>query len=333
MRKIIIISSGLLLIGLISYLIYSFKDNSVRSEDTALIDFAILDTSAVTRIEIYDSHTDQLFVVKRKNNAVWTDDNGNCVQQHLPNIMLETFQKVTLKGYVGKSAQKTMYNLLMAKHKAVKIFIDGQWAKTWYVGHSTQDHNGTHMLLETPNKKSDLPVIMSMKSFYGILGPRFQADPKRYQCSFMFSYKQDEIEGIQVINRIEPSESFEINRKSLNYEVKSNDSLLTNINQDNLIFYLNGFQNIHFNQPNYTLSESEIKGLKNSKADYELTVKGETGEYHANFYRRPNPDFSKDSIEYDPDYLWGVLPNGEVVRMQYYVLGPILDGQLIFVEK
>jgi len=108
---------------------------------------------------------------------------------------------------------------------------------------------------------------------------------------------------------------------------------LNGIMQDNLIFYLNGFKNIHFNQPNYTLSDADIQAMKAKPADYELNIVGNSSAYELDLYRRLDPEASPDTLIYDQDYLWGVLPHGEVVRMQYYVVGPLIDGQTVFVDK
>lgn len=333
MKKIIILFAGLIAVILLAYTAVNLSQKEKVSGDLSLIDFAIEDTASVDKIEIFDSYMNQEFTIKRDKSGVWVDKDGNCVQQEIPKIMLETFLKATLKGYVSEGASANMYNLLMAKHKSVKIFQNGNWLKTWYVGHPTQDHNGTHMLLETPDVKSDNPVIMSMKGFYGILEPRFHADPKKYQCSFMFSFERTDIDGIRLTNRIEPNESFEIAHRNGDYIVTSNGIPLKGILKDNLTFYLNGFKNIHFNQPNYTLSEEEIQSMRSKPADVELSISSTSSNYSLELYRRLDPEASADTILYDEDYLWGFLPTGEVVRMQYYVVGPLIDGQTVFVDK
>lgn len=70
------------------------------------------------------------------------------------------------------------------------------------------------------------------------------------------------------------------------------------------------------------------------KPDYELDIRGKKLAFHINLYRRPDPDIKQsDSLVYDDTYLWGIRPNGEVVRMQYYTVGPLIEGKMIFEEK
>jgi hypothetical protein len=333
MKKIIILLVG---IGVIVGLIFLAMNLSRTSKvsDKSLISFAIQDTSSVDKISIYDNYFDRTFTVVRNEKGLWEDQEGNCVQQNIIQMMLGTMNKITLKGYVPKSAMENMKKQMMSRNKEVKIFQDGQWVKTWYVGHPTQDHMGTHMLLETPEKKSDNPVIMGMKGFYGILDPRFFTDPRKFVCSELFSLKREEIKKVKVVNRVIPSESFEVNKMGSNYKVTSMGLELKNINSDNLLFYLNGFQNIHYNQPNYTLSPEDIKKMKGRLPDYELDILSTDNEsYELDLYRRLDPESDKDTTVYDKDYLWAVKDGGDVVRMQYYTVGPLIEGQTVFVDN
>ncbi|MFA5575358.1 MAG: hypothetical protein WC994_09970 [Brumimicrobium sp.] len=333
-KKLIAIVVGLLLVGGLAYLAFDLQASS-KATDTSLIAFAIEDTASVDRIELYDSFLDIEFTLVRGKNGVWTGEDGMCVQQSIVNMMLETMNKITLRGYVPKSAMDNMKKIIMAQHKTVKIFQNGKWVKTWYVGHSTQNHMGTHMLLETPKIKSDNPVIMGMKGFYGILEPRFFADARKFACTDLFSYKRDEIKSVEVTNRVTPSESYKIVVNNADdYEVSSQGSPILDFNKENLVYYLNGFDNIHFNQPNYTMSEKEIDSLKRAVPDYEIQVHSEQkDDYHLKLYRRLDVDYDpRDTIAYDQTYMWGIKQDGELVRIQYYVVGPLLFGKVVFVE-
>lgn len=331
MKKIIVLAFGVILIAVLAFYAIELSQKDKSSDTTNLIDFGIQDTAAVDKIELYDSFFNQEFTLVRGKDGVWVDKDGNCVQQTLVHTMLETFHKVTFKGYVAEGAMENMTRLLMAKHKRVKIYQNGKWVKTWYVGHPNQEHSATHMLLETPNKKSDNPVLMSMLGFYGILEPRFFADARRFECTFLFSYERTEINRVAVKNGFKADDSFEIQLTGTGYEVRTNGELLDNILKDNLTFYMNGFKNIHFNQPNFTLSEEDIAAMKSRTPDYHLEIDAKGKKLVMSFYRRENPDQSEeDAPEIDPDYLWGITPSGEVVRMQFYVIGPILDGKTVF---
>lgn len=335
MKKIIIIIIGVLLIGGLAYYASNLSKGA-KATDISLIAFAIEDTASVNKIEIYDSYNDIEYTVERNKEGVWVGENGECVRQDVVIVMLETMNRVMLRGYVPQSATQNMKKLLMAQHKRVKIYQNGKWVKTWYVGHSTRDRMGTHMLLETPTITSDNPVIMGMKGFFGILEPRFFADPRRFTCTNLFSFKREDLGEIEVINRVNPTASFKVEVKNADeYLVTSNGEIVNQVDRNNLVFYLNGFEDVHFNQPNYTMSEAEIDSLRNVSPDYELKIKTKQNEdFNFKMYRRLDPEYdTKDTIAYDEDYLWGFTKDDELVRLQYYTVGPLIQGKIVFVKE
>lgn len=335
MKKIIIIIIGVLLIGGLAYYASNLSKGA-KATDISLIAFAIEDTASVNKIEIYDSYNDIEYTVERNKEGVWVGENGECVRQDVVIVMLETMNRIMLRGYVPQSATQNMKKLLMAQHKRVKIYQNGKWVKTWYVGHSTRDRMGTHMLLETPTIISDNPVIMGMKGFFGILEPRFFADPRRFTCTNLFSFKREDLGEIEVINRVNPTASFKVEVKNADeYLVTSNGEIVNQVDRNNLVFYLNGFEDVHFNQPNYTMSEAEIDSLRNVSPDYELKIKTKQNEdFNFKMYRRLDPEYdTKDTIAYDEDYLWGFTKDDELVRLQYYTVGPLIQGKIVFVKE
>lgn len=335
MKKIILIIIGIVVVGLLIYIATEMNEDSKVTPETSLFDFEIKDTAAVTKIVVYNSFSNKKYTVTRKKGEKWYGPKHTCIEQEIPKMMLTTFKDVTLKGYVPKTAMDNMKRILMAQYKKIDIYKGGKLVKTWYVGQSTQDHLGTYMLLETPNRKSDNPVIMGMKGFYGILKPRFVADGRRYECTNLFNYPRKDIQSVHLINRINPSQNFTITHTPAGgYSVTSNGQAVANVNQDNLIFYLNGFKNVHFYGPNYTLDKKGIDSLKKMPPDIELNVTAKNSSYDLKLYRRPDSDVKqpKDSTIYDSNLLWGITNEGKVMVMQYYGIGPIIQGKTIFVD-
>lgn len=334
MKKIIVIVLGIIIIAGLTYMVLNLEKGS-KASDTSLIAFAIEDTASVNKIEIYDSFKDEEYTLTRNKEGRWEGPDDQCVQQSIPQLMLKTMKLVTLKGYVPKSAMENMKKLMMAQYKSVKIYQNNKWVKTWFIGQSTQDHLGTHMLLETPDLKSDNPVIMGMKGFYGILSPRFFADPRKFACTKLFSFTPEDIRSIEIVNNVDPEDSYKIEIDGPdNIVLSSQGERINNFNKDNLVFYLNGFKKFHFNQPNYTLSQQKIDSMKAKTPDYELVIKGKKSAFHMGLYRRLDPDESQtDNLVYDQTYLWGIKSDGEVVRMQYYTVGPMIEGKMIFEDK
>jgi hypothetical protein len=150
---------------------------SDRSEPTTLdrplSDFAIADTSSVTRIFITDQHGATVDL-KRTGNG-WTLNEVFMAKPSDVSLLLKTFKRVTVKSPVPKASEAMTLRVMGSSAKKVEIYEGGDApSKIWIVGHGTKDHFGTYMLLEKPGLgRSSAPFIMGMTGFTGILGTRF----------------------------------------------------------------------------------------------------------------------------------------------------------------
>jgi hypothetical protein len=326
---------GLVIIGVLGF----FATNLVRNRgksDTELLEFAIKDTSSVTKINI--TEPSGLTISLTKNGEEWVDSDGNCVVQEPIHIMLETFKNIQFKGYVPEKSRKNIVRLMSSMHTKVEIFQNGEWIKTWYVGFSTQDHYGTYMLLETPDEKSDLPVIMKVKGLNGIIDPRFFADKRKWKCTKIFGLELDEIAKVDVRFFDVPSRSFSVEKNKAHYEVKQQGKRLPALDTSMAIQYLQNYKKIHFELANFELSEKQVDSLKRTKPFCKISVKEVAGNLTTlKLYRMPAisktmNDFG-DSVSYNPDRFWCELPSGELVKCQYFVFNPLIMGHIYFARK
>lgn len=326
---------SLVVVGLLGF----FATNLVRNRgksDTELLEFSIKDTSTVDKIIITDPSNRSIELLR--GERVWTDQKGNCVSQEPIATILETVKNIQFKGYVPENGRKSVVKTMISSHTKVELFQNGKWLKTWYVGFSTQDHYGTYMLLETPNEKSDLPVIMKVKGQNGIIEPRFFADHRRWVCSSIFSLSLDEILSVKVKFSDVPSRSFSVSKNKTNYEVIQNGMKLPVLDTLMVIQYLNNYKKIHFEVANFELNKEQQDSLKKAKSFCSLTVNSISGvSTSLKMYRIPalNSTINNfgDSVSYNPDRFWCLLPSGEFVKCQYFVFDPLLMGHLYFGRK
>ncbi len=335
-KKSIILSLSIIILGALAFFATNLVRNSGKS-DTELLDFSIADTSSVDKILITDAFANK-FTLK-KENGVWLDEAGNCVIQQPVHTILETFKNVEFKGYVPENSRKTITNRMSSTHTKVEIFQNGEWSKTWYVGFSTQDHYGTYMLLETPDEKSDLPVIMKIKGFNGIIEPRFFADSRRWKCTEVFALERDQIASVDVRFLDDPTRSFYVAKSGSNYTVKHQNNLLKAVDTNMVIRYLNNYKKIHYEFVNYDLNKKQVDSLKRSKPFCVLTLKETSGETNKlrMFRLKGNGslnvnDFG-DSVTFDADRFWCELQSGEIVKCQYFVFNPLIMGHIYFATK
>ena len=332
-------TTSLVIVVVIVGLLGFFATNLVRvrgKSDTELLDFEVKDTSSVDKIIISDIHKNKIEVIKK--DRLWINSNGECIIQEPIQIILETFKNIQFKGYVPENARKNIVNRMMGNHTKVEIFQNGKWFKTWYVGFSTQDHYGTYMQLETPNEKSDLPVIMKVKGLEGIIEPRFFADPRRWICTELFSLDKNEISLVDVKLIENPKRSFSVKKNGSNYVVKVGGKKLTQLDTTMAITYLNNFQKVHFETANYTLNKKQIDSIKHAKPFCLLNVKEVSGKSTLlKMYRIPfekkTEDIFGDTVSYNQDRFWCLIPGGQLVKCQYFTFNPLLMGHLYFAVK
>ncbi len=325
----------IVIVGLLGF----FATNLVRvrgKSDTELLDFEIKDTSSVDKIIISDIQRNKIELIKKDNS--WINANGDCITQGPIHTILETFKNIQFKGYVPENARKNIINRMMGNHTKVEIFQNGNWFKTWYVGFSTQDHYGTYMQLETPNEKSDLPVIMKVKGLEGIIEPRFFADARRWFCTELFSLEKNQISSVDVKLIENPKRSFIVKKSGSNYIVKVGGQKLRNLDTTMAITYLNNFNKIHFESVNYVLSKRQVDSIKHAKPFCIFSLKEISGKSTMlKMFRIPmekkTEDIFGDTVSYNQDRFWCLIPNGQLVKCQYYVFNPLLMGHLYFAEK
>jgi hypothetical protein len=315
-----------------------FATNLIRNtgkSDTELLEFSIKDTSSVDQLIITDQFARKINLIRKDNN--WINSDGSCIIQQPVNLILETIKNIQFKGYVPENSRTTIVKNMLSTHTKVEIFQHGKWAKTWYVGFATQDHYGTYMLLETPDEKSDLPVIMKVKGLDGIIEPRFFADARRWKCTEIFKLGLDEISEVDVRFFDVPARSFNVKKKGTNYGVKLGGKKLTQLDTMMAIQYLNNYKKIHYELANFELSDKQVDSLKKSKSFCKLTMKETSGKstvlkmHRIPVVNKTMNDFG-DSVAYNPDRFWCQLPNGEVVKCQYFVFNPLLMGHLYFTK-
>jgi hypothetical protein len=225
---------------------------------------------------------------------------------------------------------------MAAQHIKVEIFQNGEWSKTWYIGPSTQDHYGQIMLLHSKEEgRSSVPVAMHLENMKGIIDPRFYADPLQWQCTHIFRLSTDEISGIDVKFNDEPQRSFRVEKSGQNISVYQKDEELTEFRPQDAYRYLNNFQKVHWDVANYVLNTAQVDSVKNTTPFCELTVQETNGKSTLlNLYRIVSKGGERagmgEVLDPDLNYLWCELPNGNLVKCQYFVFSPLIMGHIYF---
>lgn len=336
MKRIIIVILGIaLLVGLGIFTTRLISNKGKSDEQLAAFNFEIKDTASVNKIIITEPSGVEMTLIRSGNQ--WTDAKGGCVQPVLVFNILEALYNVRFKGYVPENSVKTVINRISTIGIKVQYFQNDEWSKTWYIGGSTSDHHGTYMLVESAEAgKSDLPVIAEIKGMKGIIEPRFFADPRKWQCSGIFAYQMQDIAEVNVKFTDRPDRSFEVRKIKKDYVVKYGGKYLTTLDTNMVYRYLLNFKRVNFENPNYELNEKQLDSLKRSKPFCELKVRTTKGEKkNLRMFRIKSTgdaevdDFG-DKVNYDINRFWCELPDGQMVKCQYFVFNPLLMGHIYF---
>lgn len=335
MKKIIVLIIALAGLTALGVYVNSLIKNKGKS-DTELIEFKVDDVSTVDKVTIQDAFGNKFTIVK--GNDGWTDENGGCIVQESVDFILEAFEKIEFKGYIEDNAADRFKEDMIAQNIQVDIYQDGEWSKTWYIGPTSQDHYSQIMLLDDAKYgKSDKPVYMKIKGMHGFISARFFADARQWMCTNIFALDIKEIKTVDVKYIDEPARSFKVDRKGNNFDVYQQDKPLKGVDTAMIYRYLQKFNKIHFNTANFVLSPEQVDSVKRSTPFCQLTVDEVDGNETLIKCHRIG-GIEKDIIEgglveinnYDQDQFWAELPNGQLVKCQYFVFNPILFGHIYF---
>lgn len=336
MKKIIILILSIAALAGLSYYVFYLIDSNGRSEGVKkeLIEFAIEDTESIDKIIITDKLDRQYTLTKKK--GVWSGNNGDCVTQEKVTWVLDAIKSIRFKGYLADAAVTKFNNLMSAQHIKVEIYQNGQWSKTWYMGPSSQDHDGQIMLLETKKDgKSSVPVETRLENMHGIIDPRFHADPMQWGCTNIFKLDIGEIKSVDVKFNEEQQRSFKVTKKGEDVKVYQNGEALGGYTPQDAYRYLNNFQKVHWDVSNYVLSKNQVDSVKRTLPFCELTVKETKGKStKLRLFRISSKQndmvAGMEIINPDLNNLWCELPSGELVKCQYFVFNPLIMGHIYF---
>ncbi|MBS1765602.1 MAG: DUF4340 domain-containing protein [Bacteroidetes bacterium] len=325
----ILLLIAVLLISVAGYFYLNSTGSTIKKE---LRDFAIEDTSAITKIFIADKKGNQA-TLERKSAASWTINGNYPARQDAINTLLATMKLIEVRSPVGKAALNNVIKEMSATATKVEIYAGDKKIKTYYVGSPTQDMLGTYMYLEN----STVPFIIHIPGFNGYLSTRYFADATDWRSRVIFNYGEGQIQSVKVTNNDEPANSFRIEKKGDSYEYFQglNADKPSEIYQSQLAAYLAKYQLIGFERPTYDLDKTYKDSLLATVPLRELEVKGVDGKTDLlKMYKKPADSGSITSTdpvtgearEFDADRMYAQWNNDtNLIVVQYYVMDKLFN--------
>jgi hypothetical protein len=262
----------LLFVALAGVAFWLWKSNTGTTLAGPLADFAVPDTAHVSRIFIADKEGKTVDLVRGEHG--WTV-NGLPANPIPVNLLLKTFLRVEVRSPVAKSMENNVMKVMASKAKKVEIYEGGsEPSKIWWVGHATQDHFGTFALLEKPDVgKSDVPFVLGMTGFSGILNTRFHTKLDDWRSSVLAQYPDlTKITSVRVEHPAQDSAGYRVtfeNDKLALLNANGTPVPMDTIRVQDLMLHL---RDPHFEYHERTITRAQQDSVKNSIPLHVLTI-------------------------------------------------------------
>lgn len=315
---------GLLILALLAGAAYYVHQQ--RGKGTlkpALHDFAVKDTASVTKVILADK-AGKTVTLTRKSVTEWQVNGTFKARKDLMDVLLKTISRVEMKSPVAEAAHNNVVRRLAGHSTKAEIYAGDELVKSYFVGDATNDHMGTHMLLEGSGKA----FVCHIPGFHGYLSGRYVADVLEWRDTEVFANRIPQIAEVVVDYNEYPDKSFRISRSSdgkisletLNPEPKA----VVGYDTVEVMRYLLNYNNIRFERAQ-RYDKERVDSIVNSPWLYSIRLTEPGGRVRSVTTHRiladpDDTDSEGDPLEWDPDQMHAVL-NGnenEVVLVQYF---------------
>ena len=324
MKKIISVLLFLVLVGFVVYLFIKDDGNTLQKE---LSDFAVENSDEINKIFIADTY-DNTILLEKKENGNWWVNNKFRARQHSVDLILKTIGKIKVKHPVAVTGIEYRLSKIATKHKKVEIYTgDEKLEKVYYIGGSTKDHQGTYMLLETPEDgRSDIPYVCYLPGFYGYLTPRFFTNEEDWRHTGIFNYNDlDEIATIKLDYHTHPKYSFQVNyggKSSFELRSLENPVISQPIDTTRMQEFFLQFKKKHYETLDKFNSQVQKDSIRQRKPFLTISVLEKNQSKNSitiwdkrNIEKEKYPDLIYDSERKYAEY------NGEMVLIQNFAFG------------
>ncbi len=328
----------IVLIALAVAAIFVYKNKGKSSTiDKEASDFGLKDTASVDKIFLANKEG-QSVLLERKPDG-WIVNGKYHARPDAIEMLLYTIRMVEVKSPVSKSGRETVIKLMAGKSMKAEVYSKGKKVKQYYIGHPTQDHTGTYMLMTDPETGENYnePFITHIPGFNGYLSTRFFVEEADWRDRLMINYRAPQIKQIKLDLHEIPDSSFVLDLFSMQrFGLKNGKGQQLPFSEEKLKQYVAYFQNVNCEyllektDPIYdSVAKSAIPfaTLTLTDRDNKLNI---THFYHKQPIASKNEQYGVD-YKFDPDRLFVRYNNDKDYGVaQYYVFGKILQTYRYF---
>jgi len=294
-----------------------------NSNSSLAYDFAVTDTTSITKIFIADLKGNSISLDRMEDN--WQINNRYKVRNNAMHIILKTIKNISVQRPVPESSYNGVIKDLATNGVKIEIYqnLNKKPTKTYTIGSNTADHTGTYMLLANQEQ----PYIMHIIGFNGIMGPRYGLQGQEvnsivWRDKNIFNLNAKEIASITLINERGQDSSFTIKNEDGNLLLFNHQKKEVKAQQKALGQYLNFFKKINCESfKNNNIREK----LEESKKLYSLIVAHQNGVDSLSIYQMREEGKPRTKQEqYTVERMYAILNSGDVMLIQNYVFNKLL---------
>ena len=335
------ISIILILSVLAGISIYVYKNKSKSTTlDTEASNFKFKDTANVDKIFLADK--DGKALTLERIEGVWMLNNTYKVRPDIMETLLKTIATVEVKSPVSKLGKENVIKVMASKSVKVEIYSKGEKVKQYYVGHTTQDHLGTYMLLTNleTNENYSAPFITHIPGFDGFLNTRFITDEIDWRDRTVINIRPPQIKYIKMELHEIPDSSYMIDLISMQrFTLKTLKGKNLPFQESRIKQFIAYFLNV-----NCEAALDEKSNLVDSLtkkalpfATITITDRNSKTQSINLFHKEPNASKNAEygvDYKYDPDRLYIRYNDDKAFGLgQFYVFGKILQTYAYFLPN
>jgi hypothetical protein len=318
----------------------------------SMSDFAVKDTSIVTKIFMSDKNNNTLKLT-RLEPGKWTVNDKYPAQKQMVDILLSTLSGLEVREPIAKAAHNTIISDMAVNSVKVEIYRMGfrinifGWIrlfphekldKVYYVGGATPNNRGSYMLLEDSTE----PFVTYLPGLRGFVSPRYSPLEKYWRDFTVFKKPLREIAKVRMEFPSNPDDSYEVKndpsgRVTLlsladNKQVADFDTL-------KLMTFLSGFRDLNFEALLNDMEPVKKDSILRSTPFIVVTVTDTTGgATSVKVFHKPNTagftDMEEKTLPFDPDRLYALVNEGsDFVLIQYFAFNKVLRPKFFFLKN
>lgn len=314
-------------------------------------DFAVDDTSAITKIFMTDKNNNSLKLT-RVDQGRWVVNDKYPAQKQMINMLLATMSGLEIKEIVAKAAHNTIIKDMAIYSVKVEIyqmafrinlfnwitmFPHEKMTKVYYVGGATPNNRGSYILMED----SEEPYVVYLPGLRGFVTPRYSPIEKYWRDFTIFNRSLPEITSVKMEFPSNQEDSYEVTNEIPGKVVLTSlidNKKITDFDTIKVLTFLSGFRSLNFEALLNDMDPLRKDSILSSTPFIIITVNDTSGTSKSiKVFHKKNTagitDSENNPLPYDPDRLYALVNEGkDFTIIQYFSFDKVLRPKFFFLK-